>query len=220
VANFCLPCCQICQHCNNKPTGGSFAYLPPTFAIIANPALQAIEDPAERFEQTLQTISGSVLIVGIVQIVLGYSGAIVPILKYISPVTIAPVITAIGLGFYGVGFNSVATCFPMGLTQMFLSILFSQYMKRIKIGGYPIFGLFPIILAIAITWSLSAILTATDTFEVGSQLAACRTDGTSELVDEMPWFRVPYPGQWNGYQFRVFGKTFVSIRFDKCDKEY
>ena len=40
----------------------SFAYLPPTLSIIQHPQLQAIADPQERFIQTMQVLSGSVLV--------------------------------------------------------------------------------------------------------------------------------------------------------------
>jgi nucleobase transporter 1/2 len=181
--------------------GGSFGYLPPTFSVIFNPSLQAIVGDNERFLETMQVLSGAILVVGIVQMALGYSGAIVPILKYLSPVTIAPIITAIGLGLYSVGFTNVSTCFSVGLIQMLLSIIFSQYLKKILIGGYPVFALFPIILAIAITWSFAAILTASD---VWGEESACRTDSTRDLLDDMPWFRFPYPGQWGPLKFKSF----------------
>ena len=106
--------------------GGSFSYLPATFSIIANADLQAIEDPSERFERTMRTIQGAVIISGIVQMVIGYSGAITIILRYISPVTIAPVIAAIGLGLYGVGFTGVSACWSLGLMQLGTIVVFSQ----------------------------------------------------------------------------------------------
>ena len=93
----------------------------------------------------------------------------------------------------------------MGLTQLALTLLFSQYMKKVYVFGYPIFALFPIVGALAITWSLSAIFTATDTFSPDGDQVACRTDGTQELINAMPFFRFPYPGQWGGYQFKGYG---------------
>lgn len=94
--------------------GGSFSFLPATFSIIANPNLQALSGE-ERFEETMRVLSGAIFVVGIVQLLIGYTGLVVPMLKYISPVTIAPVIAAIGLALYPPGFNNVATCFPVGL---------------------------------------------------------------------------------------------------------
>lgn len=126
---------------------------------------------------------------------------IVPLLRYISPVTIAPVVAAIGLGLYNVGFSNVSNCFSIGLIQICLTILFSQFMKNIKINGYAVFALFPIVLAIALTWSFGAILTAADAFEEGSM---CRTDQARDLLKETPWFRIPYPGQWGAPRFEGY----------------
>jgi nucleobase transporter 1/2 len=106
--------------------GGSFSYLPATFGIIFNAELQAIEDPSERFERTMRTIQGAIIVSGIIQIFIGFSGMVPILLRYISPVTIAPVIAAIGLGLYGVGFSGVSACWSLGLTQLLTIVVFSQ----------------------------------------------------------------------------------------------
>ncbi|KAL7570575.1 hypothetical protein ACA910_017627 [Epithemia clementina (nom. ined.)] len=238
----------------------SFSYLPPTISIINNTHLRSIADPSQRFQETIQVISGSIMVAGMVQMALGYSGAVVPMLQYISPVTIASVTIAIGLGYYDVGFSKVATCFPMGLTMMFLAVICSQFFKpsslldedddedddeeeendnddmhnhamdpltgggdgnngrrrRRRVGGAGtqkkvktiwsglrfFLSLLPILMAMTFTGSLSAVLTAYDVFEEGS---ACRTDGARDLIDEMPFVRIPYPGQWHGFKFEIYG---------------
>jgi nucleobase transporter 1/2 len=149
----------------------------------------------------MRILQGAIIIVGLLQMAIGYSSAMVPMLRYIGPVTIAPVIAAIGLSLYGVGFNNVSTCFEVGLIQLALTVLFSQYMKKITIAGYPIFALFPIILAIAATWSYASIRTAAGAWDDGSQ---CRTDGARDLLSTTPWFRLPYPGQWGAPRFESF----------------
>ena len=181
--------------------GGSFSFLPPTFQIIFNAELQAIEDPSERFEQTMRTIQGAIIVAGLIQMAIGYSGVITFLLRYLSPITIAPVITAIGLGLYGVGFNGVSACWSLGLTQLFTIVLFSQYLKGVSLGGIKWFSLFPVILAIFFTWSLGGILTAADVWEEGNP---CRTDSTRDILTESPWFRVPYPFQWGLPIFKAY----------------
>lgn len=181
--------------------GGSFSYLPATFQIIFNSELQAITDPSERFEQTMRTIQGAIIVSGLVQIAIGYTGIMTSMLRWIGPVTIAPVITAIGLGLYAVGFNGVSACWSLGLTQLFTVVIFSQYLKFFKIGGIKLFALFPVILAICVTWSLGAILTASDVWEEGN---ACRTDANRDILTESPWFRVPYPFQWGAPIFKGY----------------
>jgi nucleobase transporter 1/2 len=179
--------------------GGSFAYLPPVFQIIAYPDLQAIEDDSQRFEETFRTIQGAIIVAGLVQIAIGYTGVISSILRFISPLTIAPVVAAVGLGLYNVGFSGVASCWSLGLMQMGTIILFSQYLKFVKVYGLSLFALFPIVLAIVVTWSFGAILTAADVWEEGT---SCRTDLNRSILEDSPWFRFPYPGQWGPFVFQ------------------
>ena len=236
-------------------------------------------------------------VAGFVQMALGYSGAVVPMLKYISPVTIASVTIAIGLGYYDVGFSKVATCFPMGLTMMLLAVICSQFFKPASLPTHPehdddddvddddeeilqdhhhhhhhvfphsvhegpssqppmvhqhhtdhsttsssgnvgrhshmapvggrstpttggdatsggtsnggcmggirfFLSLLPILMAMTFTGSLSAILTAYNVWDEGS---ACRTDGARDLIEHMPFLRIPYPGQWHGFRFELYG---------------
>ena len=54
--------------------GGSFSFLPATFSIIFNPSLQAIENDDERFLETMRVLQGAIIIVGIIQMVIGYTG--------------------------------------------------------------------------------------------------------------------------------------------------
>lgn len=178
--------------------GGSFAYLPAVFQIIAYPDLQAIQDDSERFETTFRTIQGAIIVSGLVQMAIGYTGIISTILRFISPLTIAPVVAAVGLGLYNVGFSGVATCWALGLMQMGTIILFSQYLKMCKICGIQWFALFPIVIAIVITWSFGAILTAADVWPEGDQ---CRTDNNRSILEDSPWFRFPYPGQFGPFIF-------------------
>lgn len=179
--------------------GGSFAYLPPVFQIIAYPDLQAITDDSQRFEETFRTIQGAIIVAGLVQMAIGYTGIISSILRFISPLTIAPVVAAVGLGLYNVGFSGVATCWALGLMQMGTIILFSQYLKFVKVCGLSLFALFPIVLAIVFTWSFGAILTAADVWEEGD---SCRTDNNRSILEDSPWFRFPYPGQWGPFVFK------------------
>ena len=81
--------------------GGSFAYLPAVFGIIANPELQSITDDSERFFATMRVIQGALIVVGLVQIFIGYTGVFSSILRFVSPITVTCVIVSIGLGLYG-----------------------------------------------------------------------------------------------------------------------
>ena len=181
--------------------GGSFSYLPAVFGIIANPELQSITDDSERFFATMRVIQGALIVVGLIQMVIGYTGIFSSILRFISPITVTCVIVAIGLGLYGIAFNGVSQCWTLGLTVMGLAVLFCLYLPRFKIFGFPLFDLFPILLYIILTWSLAGILTAAGVWEDDSP---CSTSKTMEFVRSAPWFFFPYPFQFGAPVFRGY----------------
>ena len=240
----------------------SLAYLPPTLSIIAHADLQAIRHPAERFDETLAVLSGALLVTGLVQTLLATSGAVVPLLRFVSPVTIACVTSTIGLGYYNVGFEQVATCPSMGLTLIVVAVVCSQVLRPTTttnrvgprrrhevhstsqssqpqqhadddpsaltsttygVGRSPFFSslgtslrelvsLIPLLLAMSVTWGLSALLTHLDVWEdTDDDKNLCRT--TSDVnLDDMPWFQVPgiwsdRHGQWPGVRFKLYGTS-------------
>jgi nucleobase transporter 1/2 len=181
--------------------GGSFSYLPATYGIIFNPELQAIEDDNERFLTTMQTIQGAIIVVGIIQMAIGYSGLFGKFLKFISPITIACVISAVGLGLYGVAFPGVADCFATGLLMIAMLVFFPLYMSNVKIYGLAVFRLFPVVLSIATTWIFAAILSAAGVWDEDD---ACSTAGSNDLIASAKWFYFPYPGQWGPPRFESY----------------
>jgi hypothetical protein len=58
-----------------------------------------------------------------------------------------------------------------------------------------IFELFPVLLGIAVTWIIGAILTASGTYDNSSaaQQANCKTNNL-KILNDAPWIRFPYPG--------------------------
>jgi len=182
--------------------GGSFAFLGPTFAIIYNESLQTITDSHERFLATMRVIQGSIMVCAFVQIAIGYSGLVTYILRYISPLTMAPTICAVGLGLYDVAFIQVGACAEVGMVQIIVLIIASQYLAKFTIsitgfGRFPIFELFPILISIVIVWIYALALTEANVWEDGS---VCRTDNKT-VIQDSPWFRVPYPAQWGAPVF-------------------
>jgi len=182
--------------------GGSFAFLGPTFAIINNASLQDISDNHKRFLATMRLIQGAIIACAFVQIAIGYSGLITYILRYISPISMAPTIAAVGLGLYDAAFIKVGECAGVGLVQIIVLIISSQHLARFTIsvsgfGRLPIFELFPILISIVIVWIYAFVLTEANVWEEGS---VCRTDNTNVIQDSQ-WFRVPYPTQWGAPVF-------------------
>ncbi|XP_020617303.1 solute carrier family 23 member 1-like [Orbicella faveolata] len=100
----------------------------------------------------------------------------------------------------------------ISMTTIVLISLFSQYLTKIKIpvpgyskerggfytGHFPMFRLFPVILAIVVSWIICAIITAAGGFPSDPSVLqyAARTDARADVLKEAKWFRLPYPGQW------------------------
>jgi xanthine/uracil permease len=74
-----------------------------------------------------------------------------------------------------------------------------------------LFELFPVLLAIIVTWIYGIIMTEAGAYNNSSAAiqAACRTDKTTVLKNS-PWVRFPYPGQWGAPTFSV-SSTFVML---------
>jgi hypothetical protein len=83
---------------------------------------------------------------------------------------------------------------------------FSPRERRMKVKRKPVFALFPVrlvlkghrirsllqyLIAIVFVWVLSAILTVTGALP---EKSAMRTDVQYDLIENSPWFNVPYPG--------------------------
>ncbi|TYL36977.1 xanthine permease [Natronococcus pandeyae] len=133
--------------------GGTFALLAPALAVIAALGAQGVG-----WQVTLLELQGAIIAAAVVQVALGYIGALGKLKYYLSPVVIAPVIVLIGLSLIGVEdvTRPDQNWWLLGLT-LFLIVLFSQYIDQ-----YSRYAkLFPVLLGIVIAWILAAMLSVT-----------------------------------------------------------
>ncbi|ELU13612.1 hypothetical protein CAPTEDRAFT_122178 [Capitella teleta] len=197
--------------------GGSFNFLVPTFVILKLPRFQcpsSIESDnyTEIWQIRMREIQGAIIASSCFQIAIGLSGVVGTLLRYIGPLVIAPTVSLIGLSLFQEATVNASKNWWITILTIALITLFSQYLpntkfpccsfnrktKQMRCRGYPIFKLFPVILAIIMTWGLCGILTVTDAIpnEPGHWAYAGRTDVKLEVLHEADWFRFPYPGQW------------------------
>lgn len=193
--------------------GGTVSFLLPTFAIldVRGPCIEfntanstAEEEEAEVFwHGRIREIQGVIIIASLVQVLLGATGMIGVLLRFIGPLTIAPTIGLIGLSLFGVAEQRMATHWGISFLTVFLIGLFSQILNKYQLPlpgnrKFPIFTLFSIIMAIAISWTLCGILTLCDVFpnDPDAYGYLARTDVGLEALEQSSWFRVPYPFQW------------------------
>ncbi|XP_078684147.1 solute carrier family 23 member 2-like [Branchiostoma floridae x Branchiostoma belcheri] len=166
---------------------------------------------AEAWQTRLRELQGGLMVASVLEILLGFSGVIGFLLRYIGPLSITPTISLIGLSLIPVTANFASKQWGVAVMTMVLMLLFSQYLQRFSLPfpafnrkrrchvvWLPIFKLFPVLLAILTSWAVCAVLTVTGAFptDPARQGYLARTDLRNTVIQTAPWFRFPYPGEW------------------------
>ncbi|CAL8376008.1 unnamed protein product [Arctogadus glacialis] len=208
--------------------GGTFSLITPTLAILALPKWQcpvagtptmdlgntttplATEDPDQLWMTRLREIQGAILVSSLLQVVLGLTGLVGLVLRFIGPLAIAPTINLIGLSLFIEAGKKCGSHWGIAALTVGLIILFSQYLSKVNVPmitykdkkwtifQYPLFKLFSALFGMCGGWLVCYLLTV---FEVLPSKPdqygySARTDINLDAVSSAPWFRVPYPGQW------------------------
>ncbi|XP_039248296.2 solute carrier family 23 member 1-like [Styela clava] len=197
--------------------GAAFSFLAPTLALLSSPkwkcnANNLTENNTDDWQAAMREVQGSIMVASSVQFIIGITGAIGFLMKYIGPLTVAPTVTLVGLSLFGASADSFAgKHWGIAVMTIGLIIIFSQHIRTVplpfpyyargkgmKVSWIKIFSLYPILLAICVVWGFCGILTATDVFPTNSTSYGyeARTDIRLGVLQEAAWFRVPYPGQW------------------------
>ena len=167
--------------------GGTFSFLAPTFAICGMAALANAG-----WEVRMQHVQGAIIAGSLGEIIIGASGIIGRLLRFVGPITIAPTIALIGLSLFKFGAPEAGRHWPIGGLTIFLIILFSQYLRH----KHRPFELYPILLSIGTAWGVAAVLTSLGFFPEGHP-----SHTSLDNLKNAPWFRIPYPFQWGMPQF-------------------
>ncbi|KAM6973339.1 solute carrier family 23 member 1 [Aplochiton taeniatus] len=209
--------------------GGTFSFITPTLAILALPkwqcpglegqvGLMEIQndtgslqtDPEEVWKSRMREIQGAILVSSLLQLVLGLSGLVGLVLKFIGPLAIAPTINLIGLSLFIEAGKKSGAHWGIAALTVCLILLFSQYLSKVdvpliaykdkkwKVFQYPLFKLFSALFGMCGAWLVCFLLTFFNALpsKADQYGYAARTDINLGAVTSAPWFHVPYPGQW------------------------
>ncbi|OWF56540.1 solute carrier family 23 member 1-like [Mizuhopecten yessoensis] len=202
--------------------GGSFTFLTPTFALLSLPkwsceyteaanGLRNITDlppygslgHQEIWHMRLREVQGAIMVASLFQVVIGFSGLMGVVLRFIGPLAVTPTVALIGLGLFPEAADLASKQWYIAVMTMVLIALFSQYLRNITLprcGSYklPIFKLFPVLIAMMSAWGICGILTAAGVFPTDQNGWGyeARTDTKLDVLRDSKWFRFPYPGQW------------------------
>uniref|UniRef100_A0A665SXM8 Solute carrier family 23 member 2 n=1 Tax=Echeneis naucrates TaxID=173247 RepID=A0A665SXM8_ECHNA len=156
-------------------------------------------------------IQGAIIVSSLVEVCIGALGLPGILLKYIGPLTITPTVALIGLSGFQAAGERAGKHWGIAMLTIFLVLLFSQYARNVHFPlpiykakkGWTsyrlqVFKMFPIIMAILVSWLLCFIFTVTDVFppEKDKYGFYARTDARQGILTAAPWFKIPYPFQW------------------------
>ncbi|MDY6826760.1 MAG: solute carrier family 23 protein [Bacillota bacterium] len=150
--------------------GVSFSFLGPFFAIIG---MTIAAGP----DVSMQYIGGAIILGAIVEMVIGFTGLIGKVQRFVSPVVIGPVIALIGLALYQSGAPMAGGNWWLAGTVIVLGFVFSLILGPKK----PFFALFPILLAVIVAYIVALLMGVVD----------------FEAVRAAAWIRLPWgSGGW------------------------
>lgn len=198
--------------------GASYTFVPTTISIILAGRYTDIVDPQEKFERIMRGTQGALIVASTLQIVLGFSGLWRNITRFMSPLSAVPLVALSGYGLYEFGFPLVAKCIEIGLPQLILLLIFSQYIPHLMKGKSHVFDRFAVIFSVVIVWIYAHLLTVGGAYKNKSDKTqlSCRTDRAG-IIGAAPWIRVPYPFQWGaptfdaGEAFAMMAASFVAL---------
>ncbi len=182
--------------------GVSFSFLAAFFGIVAATQTQAAPDwsavvAGDTSAATLdplvaqwqdagalgmRSIAAAIILGGIVEATIGFSGLMGAVRRVLSPVVIGPVIMLIGLALYDAGAPVAASNWYVAASTILLVIVFALVLSR----HLRLFALFPMLLAI--------IAVVTTCFVLGRLGVGMFTEGESAhvnlgAVELLPWVR-------------------------------
>jgi nucleobase transporter 1/2 len=150
--------------------GVSFAFLGPFFAIAGT--YQGAEG--------MRVIAGMVIVGALLPLILGFGGLLGILRRFITPITIAPVIALIGLALFEAAAGNSSEHWPMALTTLALIFVFSLVLAP----KVRLFSLFPILLAIVGAYLIALLFTGLGVFDEGSGAHV-----SFAAVADSSWFR-------------------------------
>ncbi|XP_037692030.1 solute carrier family 23 member 1-like isoform X3 [Choloepus didactylus] len=204
--------------------GGTFSFLAPSLAMLSLPSWKCPEwtfnatqvdadspEFTEEWQKRLRELQGAVMVASCVQILVGFSGLLGILMRFIGPLTIAPTISLVALPLFDSAGNDAGSHWGIAAITIFLIVLFSQYLKNVALpvpvkgqvkkchsSKFYLFQVFPVLLALCISWLICFVLTVTNTLPSAPTAYGygARTDIKGNVLSQAPWFRIPYPGQW------------------------
>ncbi|KAF5955497.1 hypothetical protein HYC85_008353 [Camellia sinensis] len=184
---------------------GSFSFIVPMTSILHAKRYQTTLDPYERFEQIMRGMQGALIITSCFQMLISFLGLWRNVVRFLTPLSMVPLITFTGLGFCYLGFSMIKQCDDL------LDLIHLQYLPHYVKTKSRICDRFSVLFSISCVWAYAQILTSSGAYNKASfdTQASCRTDHAG-LISGAPWIHIPYPFQWGRPTFNA-GEAFAMM---------
>ena len=201
--------------------GPSFTFLVPAVAILSLPVWQcpntsqnatsehaSADEISHIWTLRMREIQGAVIVASLVEVTIGAMGILGHLLRFITPLSIVPTISLIGLSLFKEATEAAGQSWLVSGVTICLVVLFSQYLvdyelplmiysceeHKFHVKRFKIFAIIPLLLAIVISYILCWILTMSNFYPKDH---AARTDNeVHRVVGGSFLIRIPYPFQW------------------------
>lgn len=190
--------------------------------------------PESWIVEKIQQLSGSLMAGGVLHCLIGLTGLVGFIMRFIGPITIVPAIVLIGLFVYKVAVEFSETFWGIAVLTSGMSVILALYLGKrstpipawntergFHIRWYPLHQVFAILISIIIGWGVTAILTYFNVIsdDKDSKQFYARTDTRNSIITEAPWIAFPYPGQFGAPSFHAgaFITFFISTIMSVLD---
>ncbi|KAH3716415.1 hypothetical protein DPMN_059138 [Dreissena polymorpha] len=163
----------------------------------------------ERILNNVRMIQGSLIVAGFVHAMLGFTGLMGLLLRFVGPLTIVPTMILIFIALVGPVLKFVEANWGIALSTIAVAVVMFLYLAKYNmpvpvwtpslgfcIIRYPLHQVFAILISIILNWLLCGALTyagvlTDDKTSVGYNT---RTDSRIQVIYDNPWFTFPYPG--------------------------
>ncbi len=129
--------------------GSSFSFIPPLLAVFSS-----IKKNGGGVPQMMQAMGGALIYGGIYELVVGYSGLIGLLKRYLTPVAIGPTIMLIGFSLAGVAVSDAGTNWALSLLVVALIFTFSLILKSKKLNQFAVLSSVVIVYLVALFGTL------------------------------------------------------------------
>ncbi|KAK3095572.1 hypothetical protein FSP39_016215 [Pinctada imbricata] len=155
--------------------------------------------------------SGALILAGGIHMLIGMTGMVGYLMKFVGPITVIPTMSLIALNVYHITAKFCATHWGISSLTAVMTLFLSLYLdgrmmpipvwskeKGFHIMRYPLHQVFSVLLAMAFGWGVAGIMTAVGalTDDRKSEEYYARTDFRLKVVSDTPWFVFPYPGMY------------------------